>query len=287
MEHTVIMGKTHPLVSTLTEPIQSQNTLNLPGVILLNAGLIHRVGPARLYVKLARRLAKKGLTTLRFDHSGIGDSSIRRDNLPFWTSAVVEVQEIMDGLQEQKGIEQFVLMGICSGATTAFNTASIDDRVVGIVMMNAQGYDPNQNWNHYVMNRYDAKQYREKFFSFKSWKRAFTGQSQYQRFIKIYTRRFKNLFLRRRESSSIAKQLALQIQNLIEREIRMLMFYSEGDRGLDYLQVILGNRLETILRSSFIHQEVISGSDHTFTLLRNQEALFGVIEDWFMRSFHI
>jgi pimeloyl-ACP methyl ester carboxylesterase len=267
--------------------MQSRNTQNLPGVILLNAGLIHRVGPARFYVRLARRLEKKGLTTLRFDHSGIGDSSIRRDNLPFWTSAVVEVQEVMNGLQEQNSIDQFVLMGICSGATTAFNTASIDDRVVGIVMMNAQGYDPNQNWNLYVMNRYDAKQYRGKFFSFRSWKRIFTGQTQYQRFIKIYTRRFKNLFLRRRELSSIADRLALQMQNLIERKIRMLMIYSEGDRGLDYLQVILGNHLETMLSSSCIHQEVIPGSDHTFTLLRNQESLFGIIEDWFMRSFHL
>lgn len=287
IERTVIMGKTQPLVGTLTEPIHSQSNQNLPGVILLNAGVIHRVGPARLYVRLARKLAEKGLTILRFDHSGIGDSSFRRDNLPFWTSCVVEVKEIMNGLKESKGIGQFVLMGICSGAITAFNTACIDDRIVGIVMMNAQGYDSNPSWNLYVKNRYEARQYRGKFSSFSSWKRAFTGRSQYKRFVKIFARKIKNLFSRDKEVSSIAERVTSQMQNLIERNIRMLLVYSEGDRGLDYLQVVLKERLEAMLSSGIIQHEVISGADHTFTLLRNQESLYNIIEDWFMRYFHL
>ncbi|HEY5972738.1 MAG TPA: hypothetical protein VIT22_12400, partial [Pseudoxanthomonas sp.] len=42
-------------------------------VVLLNAGLIHRVGPFRLYVRLARELAESGFDVLRFDLPGIGD----------------------------------------------------------------------------------------------------------------------------------------------------------------------------------------------------------------------
>ena len=43
-------------------------------VVLLNAGLIHRSGPFRLYTRLARKLAKSGYIVLRFDLPGIGDA---------------------------------------------------------------------------------------------------------------------------------------------------------------------------------------------------------------------
>ena len=46
-------------------------------LILLNAGLVHRMGPFRLYVQMARRLAAEGYAVLRFDQSGLGDSPRR------------------------------------------------------------------------------------------------------------------------------------------------------------------------------------------------------------------
>jgi hypothetical protein len=42
--------------------------------VLLNAGAVHRQGPFRLYVHLARRLAALGFSCVRFDQPGIGDS---------------------------------------------------------------------------------------------------------------------------------------------------------------------------------------------------------------------
>src|SRR5690606_5770247 len=47
-----------------------------PCIILLTAGLLHRPGPYRAYVDLARRLADAGYPVLRFDLSGIGESGI-------------------------------------------------------------------------------------------------------------------------------------------------------------------------------------------------------------------
>lgn len=45
------------------------------GVIVLNAGLVHRVGPFRLHVELTRRINATGYATLRFDLSTLGDSA--------------------------------------------------------------------------------------------------------------------------------------------------------------------------------------------------------------------
>src|SRR5689334_20064244 len=69
-ENAIVFGGDVRLVGIVTTPAETR--ADRTGVILLNAGVVHRVGPNRLYVTLARRLAQAGLTVLRFDHSGIG-----------------------------------------------------------------------------------------------------------------------------------------------------------------------------------------------------------------------
>jgi len=81
-EEAVLFGKTRSLVGIITDPHTVVNAHNHPAIVLLNAGVLHRVGPNRLYVKIARKLASAGFVVLRFDLSGIGDSKARRDNLP-------------------------------------------------------------------------------------------------------------------------------------------------------------------------------------------------------------
>ena len=42
--------------------------------VFLSAGLLHRVGPHGLHVRLARELAQMGFSSLRVDLAGTGDS---------------------------------------------------------------------------------------------------------------------------------------------------------------------------------------------------------------------
>ena len=57
------VGNDRELVSILTRPDGGAG--DRPAVIFLNAGVLHRVGPHRLHVTLARRLAARGLPALR------------------------------------------------------------------------------------------------------------------------------------------------------------------------------------------------------------------------------
>jgi pimeloyl-ACP methyl ester carboxylesterase len=108
-------------------------------VLLLNAGVLHRVGPHRLHVILARQLAARGLTSLRLDLSGIGDSRSVPGSLSFRESAVVDTRAAMDRLAAD-GIGRFVLFGLCSGAATALARAAVDERVVGLVLLDPPAY---------------------------------------------------------------------------------------------------------------------------------------------------
>jgi alpha/beta superfamily hydrolase len=81
-EEAVHFGSLGSLIGIVTSAARRNNE-DKPGVVLLNPGIVHRVGPGRIYVKIARALAEQGFTVLRFDFSGIGDSSVRLDNRRF------------------------------------------------------------------------------------------------------------------------------------------------------------------------------------------------------------
>jgi alpha/beta superfamily hydrolase len=91
-------------------------------------------------VRLARKLATQGVTSIRFDLSGIGDSEARKDSLTFEQSAKLEVREAMDYVQTTKGIDQFILIGLCSGADMGFYVSQDDERVVGLAQLDAFAY---------------------------------------------------------------------------------------------------------------------------------------------------
>ena len=89
-EEVLQFGQRSSMVGILHSPDGYAN-LELPAVLFLNAGLIHRIGPNRIYVKLARQFAQMGFFVFRFDSSGIGDSEVRKDNLPYEKSIIDDV----------------------------------------------------------------------------------------------------------------------------------------------------------------------------------------------------
>ena len=69
-ERVVMVGDELPLVGILCEPEKDQGKAPGTAVILLNSGVIHRVGSCRLSVTLGRALVERaGITTFRFLHS--------------------------------------------------------------------------------------------------------------------------------------------------------------------------------------------------------------------------
>jgi pimeloyl-ACP methyl ester carboxylesterase len=106
-----------------------------PAVIILNSGIIHRVGHHRMYVSLARLLAEAGHPVLRFDLSGIGDSERRADALPWLEGVVADIREAVDWLAATHGVRQVILVGLCAGADHALVYGMSDVRVCGLVLL--------------------------------------------------------------------------------------------------------------------------------------------------------
>jgi len=134
-ELPVLLGRQAALVGILAEASQAALVKDAPVVVLLNAGIVHRVGPNRIYVLLARALAEAGYMSLRFDQSGIGDSPNRIDARSPLASAMSDIREAVDWLAANKQAHKVILLGLCAGADHSVVYASSDRRVVGIALL--------------------------------------------------------------------------------------------------------------------------------------------------------
>lgn len=143
-ERVLNLGSAGHLVAIATDP---PAPVGAPAVIFLNAGVLHRVGPHRLHVLLARRLAAAGIAAVRMDLSGIGDSRPLPSDLSFRASSVADVRAAMDQLAVAGAPARFVLFGLCSGADNALATAVADPRVTGLVLVDPPAYaTPQARW---------------------------------------------------------------------------------------------------------------------------------------------
>jgi alpha/beta superfamily hydrolase len=127
------------LVGILTEP--AGDAASELCVVLLNAGAVRRIGPNRMWVEAARRWAQRGVSTLRLDVEGLGDSDgddtdYRDDKGLYVPKLVPQVLAALDALQEAGVAERFVLGGLCSGAYWAYHAAVQDERVLAAWMVN-------------------------------------------------------------------------------------------------------------------------------------------------------
>ena len=110
------------------------------GVIVLNAGLVHRIGPFRLHVELTRQLNVAGYPTLRFDLSTLGDSGASGGQHTRTQQVCADLDDAMNLLAERAGCDRFVLVGLCSGAQNAHVVAATDPRVSGAVFLDGYAF---------------------------------------------------------------------------------------------------------------------------------------------------
>ena len=177
-ERIAHFGRPKTLVGVTSLPPSSQ-AVREHTVVILDVGVIHRVGPNRLHVQLARQLAREGFVTFRFDFSGIGDSEPRPDRV---VQDVVR-QDILDALsylETSVKARSFVLVGLCSGANAALRFARLHPAVVGAVLL-----DPY--W--YKTRGFYLRHYGRRILRWESWRKVLTGRGGHWQLVREALRR--------------------------------------------------------------------------------------------------
>ena len=134
-ETTLAFGADGGLIGTITHP--DKPAPEAVGMVLFNAGVIQRIGPHRINVKLARTLARHGIPTIRFDMHGMGDSQRPNGRLDYKAQVIEDLRAAMDALAAATGTQHFALLGFCSGAMPSYWAAQADPRVRHIILYDA------------------------------------------------------------------------------------------------------------------------------------------------------
>jgi hypothetical protein len=127
--------------------------------LLINAGVVARVGPNRLNVKIARALAARGIASIRFDLAGLGDSKPPSRAASYQDQAALDMRAAMDYVEKAGGPRRFAVFGICSGAVNALRGGLADTRLEGILMLDGFWYhtrwsEPIRLWKRLRMKSF-------------------------------------------------------------------------------------------------------------------------------------
>jgi pimeloyl-ACP methyl ester carboxylesterase len=276
-EKIVTFGEHSALVGVLSIP--AERLRDGPCVVLLNSGIVHRVGAHRNYVTFTRALAAAGIPALRFDLSGIGDSERHSSTLPLQETVRRDIGAAVDFVSAQQGTSNIVLAGLCSGAFDAFEYALTDKRVTGACMLDMPG--PFRNWSHLAYRAAD---------------RALRPTSWANLVRRISSAMLNPATARPEKDASVAEpeiiftpgvrgymsreRMESDLDRLLERGVR-LAFVFTGGVDQDY-----NHRLQFRLRfpraaaHPLLITEFIPWSDHTFSTQAAREYVTGFVRDW-------
>jgi hypothetical protein len=112
------------------------------GAVLVHGWGTYRIGPHAMLVKLARRLAGKGVPALRFDLSGRGESKGRYEDAGL-DEMIEDANAAAAFLRRETGATGLGAMGLCSGANVALASAALDgtfDRVAAASILPYQSH---------------------------------------------------------------------------------------------------------------------------------------------------
>ena len=292
-ERVVRLGEDGGLVGVLCRPdvARPNAPAGAPAVLVLNTGMTHRVGNARLGTRLARRLAGSGVATLRLDTAGIGDSlpDAGRPGLLVYNLAVVaDVVTAIDWLERQ-GHAGVVLVGVCSGAYLALHAARADPRVRGAVLVNLQCFSWQEGGSLQVQGlqgRRPAGFYLLAALRREGWRRLLRGEVRLAALaLGLAARlagRLRRTASRRLERLTGLPMAAGEVRRwllaLSHRGTWVRLWYSEADPGLTELGQHLGTMGRELRAMPGIEVAVMAGADHALTDRLGQERFLDALQ---------
>jgi exosortase A-associated hydrolase 1 len=148
------------------------------GLLLVTGGSQTRIGSHRMYERLSRSLSDNGISCLRFDRRGVGDSS---GEDPGFRASGPDIEAAAKCLRDScPSLEHVLGFGLCDGATALAlfgDQAALD----GLILVNpwlveaASGSPPPA-----AIRRH----YRERLLSLEGWKSLLTGGVDYGKLLR-------------------------------------------------------------------------------------------------------
>jgi len=294
IETPVQFGPDRRLFGVLCRPRDST-----PGTVVLlgNAGHDPHYASARHAVTLSRKLAARGMASLRLDYAGLGDSigpagKERMLSHVFAVDRGPDVSAAVDALQGL-GYRHFGIEGLCSGAFHAFRTALAEPRISTVLVVNLPFFTlPAGNVLGYLEQKDRSPgEYLAKLLRSRTWATLLSGKVDYYGIFvgqlgRLRTRiKARLLGLARRvgllREQSFAKQAMTE---LAKRGTTTLFLFSPGEEAEGAFALEFGPTGDGLAAHKGAAMQVIPGMDHHLTAAAGRVAAEALMVDYFGRT---
>lgn len=287
----VVAGESTRLFGVLAEPEGRSCQRGRPAVLMLNSGAVHHIGPNRLWVRLARRWASRGVTVLRIDLGGVGDSPARPgapENVVYSAHAMQDIADALAYLREEVGAGECHLLGLCSGGYHAFKAAVAGQPVASSTVINPLTYcwrdgDTLRDVKDYELGALTAR-YRGKFFTREPWLKLLHGQLDARVIFDVGRRRIwarvSALLLRlaRRLRIPLRNDLASELAQVARQGVLLRFIFAAKAPGYELLRQQSGGAIDRLQERRLASLDFVPDADHTFTRLEARERLVALLD---------
>ncbi|MDM0038349.1 hypothetical protein QTH89_18105 [Variovorax sp. J22G21] len=274
-ETPVLFGPDRSLVGVVSTP-DAEGKMAPVACLMLNMGANYRVGPHRINVKLARQMAGHGISSIRFDLAGLGDSGQPSGAGHFMKQVVLDVQAAMNLVETMLGIRRFIVIGLCSGSTNGMATAMVDPRIVGILMFDGYAFPGRRSQLELALHRALAVPTNPAVIgkTMRWLKRKFSAKA-------AAARAPADLFepVPREVTEEVFHRSMTQ---LVGRGVALFFLYTGTTHVRDHGRDQLG-RFAAEPYAQHIDYRFMGEIDHGLTSLASQRTFMGVVCEWALR----
>jgi dienelactone hydrolase len=307
-ERPIVIAGDPELFGVVSEPVGGEQ--DRPTILILNAGAVHHVGPNRLNVDVARRLAEEGFRSVRVDIQGLGDSPAgdpALENSVYPDTLFRDIERMMTWLQEHEGATRIVLFGLCSGAYAAFQAAaqSPNPAYVEALLLNPLTFFWREGMpldDADIQAIEDDNYYTQAMFDPRKWWKLLTGQSRTGVFgaMKIALRKVVS-----RRSGTLAvpdglpevksepgvpshpqrPDLRGDLARIRAAHRHVALWFSPTEPGYTILMLQAKRQVRDAIRSAAMSIEHVAGADHTFSNLGPRRVLIGQLVEHLRKQY--
>lgn len=271
----------------------------LPTVVMLTTGSNPRCGAGRVQAKAARSLAVAGHPVVRFDRRGIGASLLtRRDGTVIFDPClqvtfdaydpvhVADAEFVVDELARRHGYTDFALVGMCSGAYTAFHLAGTNRRgrpQVRVAVMINQILFMDLLWSTKeespAMAVKAGYELRNGWRDIRKWKSLLSGsisvRKTVSRLVRLGKMRTCMVATAVLERSGLRepRELAMQLQRIADCGVEQRYIFDDAETGLGFLHIESGRAVRRLSGAGKLSVTTVAGAGHIFASTASQRWL--------------
>lgn len=269
-------GDKHTIIGTISRPRKAEKQRFQEAVIIVGMG----IGEA----KIARGLNRLGFLAMqvRLIPDTAEFRNVAKQRAVYDASGVERMQEAMNYLNQESGISQFHLMGTCATANLAVNTALIDSRVVGLVLVNM----------HFTEQLTYRVRLKKKLFSWSKWKRLLSGKANYtwhkQNLANIAKGASRNEVASQwqwRKDIMLPVNIEEAVEDLTHKAVRILVIYARSEPDLLYFKKTCAKVLKRLQSDGRLALEVIERDFHIFSKDNlSADSVNDIVKNWFKNN---